>query len=556
MGVQKHLTDSSLVNTRKRQHSEVSGAALDESQSSVDMLESQRQSLDGPPRSHARYSPAASSRSLMQQEEDDLLLARVRALRDNLKNDTSFLQNENARVEKLNKSTSSQGTYESPTLERARLEARWRASQASVSIGTSPSAHVPAYRLRESKFVPRKNYGQIIERTKQPPRSASPTAGIDAPKALDFAQKEPPAVPGVPSSTEAAHAEPPTKPAASFSGFAPPGTHVEASSAVIAPFAPSQWSTATPSQCPTSAVNKSGFSPSNAPSPAFGDIKFATNGMKPAAAPAFGSQGTFGFGSSLNNNASPFDSSTQASSRFLNPPPNPAQTSSFQHTFGSQGSTHDHPIARHKIPSSLSASFGQPGMPPFQQNSYMSTQPNFTFDDGDDTNARAPATFGKPMAGNGLSADFIDDEAEEEEDVEASMSGFGHANPYAVLGNGDFDEEDEEAEEYDEEDGEHWAEGQYAQPRFANQPTHYPGSYQTGSHDEFEDDGDIEDEDGEGYDEDEDELEDGDTEEATEYDYDDRFNAPRQPFTAVPSCTNATLAARGQTVVEAIELSD
>ncbi|KAK3111598.1 hypothetical protein LTR53_012995 [Teratosphaeriaceae sp. CCFEE 6253] len=49
---------------------------------------------------------------------------------------------------------------------RARAEARWRASQKASALDT-PDQEGPAYRFRESRFVPREHYGKAIDRANE-----------------------------------------------------------------------------------------------------------------------------------------------------------------------------------------------------------------------------------------------------------------------------------------------------------------------------------------------------------------------------------------------------
>lgn len=549
MGAQKAFADSSLVNTRKRQHSEMSESPLAGSPSSASLGDSHRMSVQEPTRSLVRYSSPASSKSLRMNDEDDALLARVKALRDNLKDDTSFLQAENARTGKLKSSTSSHGSmYESPSLERARVEARWRASQSAANTGPA-QADVPAYRLRESKFVPRENYGKVIPRSSDPQQARPANSKISESTSPAAASSK---LSTAPSSKPS---QPPlqpisAKPTFSFGAPAPQNSQLNGSTT---PAPPTQWSSATPSQFPAFPASKSGLSPSNPSTQSFGSMRLPSAPGKPA--PAFGATGEFGTSSALD---SPFDSSTQVPSSFMKPPPKPVSASEFQSAFGERPNHQDHTIAPQEIPDSLSASFGQPDMPAFQQNSYMSTQPDiYTMGDSNDTTGFTQYNDHKPQRETGLSAEFVDDEAEEEEYENAPGSGFGHANPYAVLSNGNFDEDEDDGEGSDGDDFEEDDNNQYAQNRFGNQRGHYPGSYQVDEYDETEEDGDIEDEDGEGYDEDD--FEGGDTEEATDDEEDDFFGGnhpPSQPAAAAPSCTNSALAGKGQTETEAIELSD
>ncbi|KAI5365491.1 putative SAC3/GANP/THP3 domain-containing protein [Septoria linicola] len=114
--------------------------------------------------------PPPSARSVRSKPDDDdeALFARLRAAREALKEGEGFMRSEIARKDGLHRSRSaSQSDGESPSLERARAEARLRSSHNS-DFGVSVSnREVPAYRLRESRFVPREQYSKAIERANE-----------------------------------------------------------------------------------------------------------------------------------------------------------------------------------------------------------------------------------------------------------------------------------------------------------------------------------------------------------------------------------------------------
>lgn len=116
-------------------------------------------------------------------DDDEALFARLRAAREGLKESTSFYQSEAAKPDDHQQSmNSSQSSTESPSMIKARAEARLRASQAASESDTASLRAVPAYRQRESKFVPRERYGEAIQRStefrasrsREPSRPTSP----------------------------------------------------------------------------------------------------------------------------------------------------------------------------------------------------------------------------------------------------------------------------------------------------------------------------------------------------------------------------------------------
>ncbi|KAK5743343.1 actin cytoskeleton and mitosis protein [Elasticomyces elasticus] len=117
--------------------------------------------------------PARSSKK--KDDGDEELFARLKAARENLAKSTSLLKSDVAKQEELRRSFSaSQSSNDSPSMIRARAEARWRASQKDSIVGMTDSVQEgPAYRFRESKFVPRENYGKAVERANEFRKSRS-----------------------------------------------------------------------------------------------------------------------------------------------------------------------------------------------------------------------------------------------------------------------------------------------------------------------------------------------------------------------------------------------
>ncbi|GIZ47447.1 hypothetical protein CKM354_001053800 [Cercospora kikuchii] len=114
--------------------------------------------------------PPPSTRSVRSKtdEDDEALFVRLRAAREALKESETFMRSEVAKDEDLRRSRSaSQSDGESPSLQRARAEARLRSSGNSDLGRSVNDRDVPAYRLRESKFVPREQYSKAIERANE-----------------------------------------------------------------------------------------------------------------------------------------------------------------------------------------------------------------------------------------------------------------------------------------------------------------------------------------------------------------------------------------------------
>lgn len=114
-----------------------------------------------------RPSSSLSSKSIDERmEEDEAIFARLRAAREALTAGAASYKEE-VQKDELRRSRSSQSSNESPSMAQARADARLRASQKSVDDTYGRPQDVPAYRLRESKFVPKGHYSRAIEKARQ-----------------------------------------------------------------------------------------------------------------------------------------------------------------------------------------------------------------------------------------------------------------------------------------------------------------------------------------------------------------------------------------------------
>lgn len=98
------------------------------------------------------------------QQEDEALFARARAARQAMSDTAAWYRSEVHNDEKQHTQELA-APVETLSMQRARQEARFRASRLTSATGGAPQ-DVPAYRLRESRFVPRERYGQAIERAR------------------------------------------------------------------------------------------------------------------------------------------------------------------------------------------------------------------------------------------------------------------------------------------------------------------------------------------------------------------------------------------------------
>jgi hypothetical protein len=524
-----HIYDLAPTHPRKRPHAEVISSPTSGSpRRSIAASPIERAS---PPSSKLRRTSSSSVRSRHIAEDTDSIIARARAARELLRDGAVPLDAEPDTPDPLRQSTGSQVLYDSPSLERARLDARWRASQG-TDFGSSRRSDVPAYRLRESKFVPREQYGKAIDRAREMRQSRSgsrPESRVDThtpSKPADAGDSRPAQTDLNGLSAAAASMGPPDRP---FGGLSQP-----------------HWPTAAPSQ----------LSMESTP---FDTTSHETNTMTSDmfSAPTLGlhQPQLSGFGNHMSQ-------STQLSG------------------FGGHG------LQSNNVSSGMHGVFGQPEVTganhPYQLgfanspaeqivNGPSSIHINNLLDDdelqiGSVTSLHVNGAS-IDHAGNGLQSEHLSGYEEEEQTV-------GHVNPYAALANGHQDEdaeeeEEEEEEEEDDEDEQHTlghansfgvlnneedeAED-YGQYNYAaHQPGVYPGAAANGEY-EDEEDGDIEDEDEEEFDEDDSDSDIDEDEDEEETDV-DQYLDPRMLSQPKPN-TNAGFATQAATDSEVIELSD
>ena len=496
--------------------------------------------------------PSAPSRASKTNDDDEALFARLKAARESLKQSQSYLQSEMAKEDEFRESQSSQSvTTESPSMVQARAEARWRASQA-ASPGNAtpdPDRKVPAYRLRESRFVPREQYGRAIERAKEIRESRSrdssrPESRLDQSNqeqksslsqggmiSIDLAQEST----GQIRETVQPQTNGPNGVSHNTSPQAQPSPFQSGLASAVQPFSPY------PSQC--------------------GPINFATHTTEMSSHNPF-------LQASTQNSFSTFGS-------------HPAFVSKRTQWPANDDAAQDHTIQPEQIDQSLANSFGHSqsfaqdstfqsaqhyGVPPPQpqEDSYLQSQAISLLSDDEDE-GETPATYSNQelALANGTETDAATEEMLDDDATEDDQFGqmYGHANPYMALAHQGDTEEDEpvdwesqvedDAESFGSDvDGEDQGEG--------------PNGYVD---DEVEDedavDGDIdqdEEEDEDGYGDEDEDDETQDTEEDSppqsghmrwNQGYNNSWN-PAPPA----SGKNPPFQGVGGTVEEAIELSD
>ena len=420
--------------------------------------ESKTRSLMPPPSS-------ALSRAQKAKEEDDVLFARIRAARESLTVGALYMKEEVAKDDELRRSLGdSQSSNESPSMVKARADARTRASRTG-----SPERDVPAYRLRESKFVPREHYGKAIERAKEMRESRSrdtsraasrPESRLDHPaektstQALGFSfgpstnhddYTQDVIASGLPAAKTQEKSPSLTEPPASFSplerlapfSFANHATEMSNANPFLHSKVPetqdasgySQYTPFTPTKAPTAF----GTQPSFGTQSAFGTLGAQTTFSSQQ--PACGFQPSLDYNSAATSNSLGLGFASAS---------NPA----FGHQQQAQSSfaaPQDQTIHPDLINQSLANSFGshheegfepshhkQPAPP--QEDSYMDTQTvSLLSDDEDDEQESAADRFNRTQA-NGFVNDAGDEELlDQATDEDAFQPPYGHANPFAML---------------------------------------------------------------------------------------------------------------------------
>ncbi|KAI7581782.1 hypothetical protein KC316_g8245 [Hortaea werneckii] len=136
--------------------------------------------------------PAVNAASGVSDHRDEDIISRVRRAREALARGADDFKKDMETEMKVRESMrSSTSSNDSPSLARARAEARLAASHGN-STSYSATRNVPAYRLRESRFVPKEQYGRAIERSKEMRASRSkeisrPTSRMeDSKQTFDF----------------------------------------------------------------------------------------------------------------------------------------------------------------------------------------------------------------------------------------------------------------------------------------------------------------------------------------------------------------------------------
>ncbi|GAB1737818.1 hypothetical protein NU219Hw_g2297t1 [Hortaea werneckii] len=149
-------------------------------------------SVNGISQQPSAAEPAVNAAPGVSDHRDEDIIARVRRAREALARGADDFKKDMETEMKVRESMrSSTSSNDSPSLARARAEARLAASHGN-STSYSAMPNVPAYRLRESRFVPKEQYGRAIERSKEMRASRSkeisrPTSRMEESKQIfDF----------------------------------------------------------------------------------------------------------------------------------------------------------------------------------------------------------------------------------------------------------------------------------------------------------------------------------------------------------------------------------
>lgn len=514
---------STDARARKRQHSEMVGSSSDRSVLVSKISSPTTSAIAGTPFEDAGSSASPSGAKVLKtSEDDDALFARLRAAREGLMESASFFQSEIAKAGDLRRSHESEDWHESPSMASARQEARWRSLQSVADTGAVTNG--PAYRMRESKFVPRENYGKAVERAQSIRESRSRDITRPASRAMHTTTD----LFGADGIADSVHyAQMPELPSFPQTEALPEKPFAVSS---VSASAQSPWSAAAPAvQSVTAEQATSRFAPRDN---AFG----AASVPEPQA-------------SHQKHEISRLATSGSALSR-------------WQAEGGED--IHNHTIKPCQIPESLSASFGESTGPPqrfaqagnsnslhqSQPDSYLQTQNVSTEPDDESDEPETVNQYTSHPHANG----FYPDPQPERlgESRTGFSSGYGHSNPYSVLeshtqhwsGSDDSDGDEEEGAD---------SLGDNGSRVVVEEGEEYDSELDFDS----ENEGDTEDDgaSGLGYDEDEEvEEEEEEDQEAPPGRRAGGYNVRlREP---TPPLVNETLAAIGNTQDDAIELSD
>jgi hypothetical protein len=464
-----HVYDLAPTYQRKRQHSEVGHSPAPSSR--VQPEEASPVHRESPPSSKLRRTSGSSVTSRHTAEETDAVIARARAARELLRDGgVGFSQPENETNDPLRQSTGSQVLYDSPSMERARVDARLRASHFGTDFGSSRS-DVPAYRLRESKFVPREQYGKAIDRSREFRQSRSGNSSRPESRIDTF-------TPSKPTETPDSRPAPP-----SFTDATPTADSAKSATATFGNIPQPQWPTAQPSAFSTSTTPFGGFTQNS--------------------------------GASRPNTLGD-SSNTPRPSGFGNYTFQPTQTSGFaSHTFQASQNSQD-----------MQDIFGQPGatlattsyQTGFARNAPLGQRTNGDSVHRDDdlqiTGATTPHVNGTStgVTSNGHQSEYPSNG----EEVIGHQQTRAYSNSYAALANGIINDESDEGEDDQQQtvghtnpyvaltnEGDMLDNDQFGQFNYdSDQPGVYPGG-DPESRDFEDEDGDVEDEDGEDFDDEE-----------------------------------------------------
>ena len=373
-------------------------------------------------------------------DDDEALFARLKAARETLKDSTSYLKSEMGKGDEFQhsmNSSRSSNEFQSPSIASARVEARLRASQATSETGaTSSQRGLPAYRMRESRFVPRDQYSTAIQRANEIRQSRSRDTSRPASRV---------------GGEDTEHQPTSFTPAVQPESATPPTTTKLADNLPrkdgLNGFSPKQEQQMSSASAPTS----NPFS-SFTPRP---PVSFANHTTQMSESNPF-LHATIS--DSLGNNAPP-----TISNSFNNY--EPQTTFGIKDNHGKATGPHDKTVQPSQINQALANSFGsshghgqnqyltlpQDSLTPPQQDSYLQSQTISLLSDDEDEAPVTSANRSQVYSAQETDADEeLMDETTDQEDLEDTR---GHPNPYALLAHQAEDEEDEQGFDSQVEDG-------------------------------------------------------------------------------------------------------
>nr|OQO20655.1 hypothetical protein B0A51_10662 [Rachicladosporium sp. CCFEE 5018] len=522
----------------KRTYGQMSQSPLAPTNKAPSALRSIQSTPASAERSLIRRPSTGSGKSTKINEEDAALFARLKAARERLNHSAPKPSDTADPPAPFGNSHGSLTWYESPSLVKARADARLKLSQ------SASTSEIPAYRLRESKFVPREQYGKAFDRSKELRESRSREGSRPqsiAPSPYGASANN--ATTGQPSRTTAYHATRSRLPASGDLGSslgvanAYPGKAVEQ----LDSYGDNKPSTTKQSSARLSL-------PTYVPPASKSQSQAGILASKPAIPADESSYSAVAPAIEQWRSQLDFNTALPTSQTFPDNESTASQVLDLENGYGSfepscaKVGYEDHTVQPSQIGNSLSASFGP-------VNDYAQPDDSCKLQFAQRNGHKSDHSFVNTQHED-------EDEGYSQHQADELAHSYGHANPFALLANEDDEDEEESGDDPDPiQSSAVPGSYQYTQP----QPQYFdddePGDTEDDD-DDIEDEG--EDREREEYDESDEEGDSGDDESGEDDEgqyaqYDPRLARRQVPPPAQPVSVLKTV---GHTESDAIELSD